>query len=242
MNQKMLEKKLEKLKQLERRIAYYEDRQEIEALMYASETNHNQKHMSGWPDYYALSMPDVSCEIADRGNYVGKEIIENLFHANYQIQRNEGSYLCHWQTTPMIEIAKDRQTAHGVWTSPGAETVVDRDGVPVAVWNFIRYAYDFVRENGKWKLYHYRIIMDIKADYDKGWTKDYFKWTYMGKMPGASEEPPSFNVCYSPAGYLQRVIPTCPEPYETWTDETWFFREEPECNQTKRKKGGTQDD
>ena len=223
-----LQAKLRRLEELEARIDRYEDRQQIERLMYRSEVNHNQKNMHRWPRFYALETPGVAMEIADRGHCVGPEKIRNIFESGYQIQINEGSYLNHWQTTPMIEIGSDGKTAHGVWLSLGAETVVNKEGVPVAVWNFIRYASDFVKEDGEWKFLNYRIIMDIKCDFDKGWTKDYYHWCYMGKMPGASDEPPLWNHCYMPANYLQAVIPTCPEPFETHKNENWIFAEEPE--------------
>ena len=236
MDRETLQAKLEKLEELERRIGYYEDREEIERLMFRSEVNHNQKNMHRWPMFYALERQDVSLEIADRGHCIGAESIRGIFESGYQIQINEGSYLMHWQTTPMIEISADRQTAHGVWVSPGAETVVNKEGVPVAVWNFIRYAADFCRENGEWKFLSYRIIMDSKSDFDKGWTKDFYRWCYMGKMPGATDEPPMWNRCYMPAGYEQHVIPTCPEPFDHHEGENWIFREEPEY--AREKKGG----
>lgn len=226
MTEDVLKEKLKRLEDLERRINYYEDRQQIERLMYRSEVNHNQKNMHRWPMFYALERKDVSMEIADRGHCIGAKSIQNIFESGYQIQVNEGSYLNHWQTTPMIEIAEDGKTAHGVWLSPGAETVVNKEGVPVAVWNFIRYAADFCKVDGEWKFLSYRIIMDLKADFDKGWTKDYYHWCYMGKMPGATAENPMWNRCYVPAGYLQYVIPSCPEPFESHKDENWIFSEE----------------
>lgn len=237
MDEKTLQEKLEKLEDLERRIQYYEDRQKIEQLMFRYAVNHNQKNMHRTSRFYAFSQEDAAIEIADRGNYVGEKNVRQLFEGNYQIQINEGSYLLHWQTTPMIEIAADGQTAHGVWLSLGAETVVNKQGVPVPVWNFIRWVVDFFKEEGEWKFYHYRVFMDQKSDFDKGWTKDFFHWDFMGKMPGASDDPPSCNYPYSPGGYVQHVVPSCPEPYETWTDETWFFSEEPSLNKTKKKKG-----
>lgn len=235
MDEKTLLEKLKKLEDLERRINYYEDRQQIENLMYRYDVNHNQKNMHRTPRFYAFSQPDASIEVADRGNYIGEKNVRQLFEGNYQIQINEGSYLMHFETTPMIEIAKDGKTAKAVWLGPGAETVVNKKGVPVPVWNFIKWVIDFYKEDGEWKFYHYCINMDLKSDYDKGWIGDYYRWCYMGKMPGAAPEKPTCNNCYSPAGYLQYVIPTCPEPYDTWTDSSWVFREEPEMDNKKRK-------
>ena len=237
MDKKRLEEKLEKLQELERRLSYYEERQKIERLMFTYSMNHNQKNMHRTPRLYAFGQEDVSIEIADRGRYLGEVNVRQLFEGNYQIQRNEGSYLMHWQTTPMIEIGKDGKTAVAHWTSPGAETVVNKEGVPVAVWNFIHFCVDFCKEDGKWKFWHYRIIMDMKSDYDKGWNRDYYRWDYMGKMQGACEEAPIWNNCYAPSGYLQYVIPTCPRPYSSYTDDGWIFAEEPEMEY--RKKGKT---
>lgn len=237
MERKRLEEKLERIEALERRITFYEDRQQIENLLLRYALNHNQKNMHRTSRFYAFSQPDATIEIAERGSFVGEENVRMVFEGNYQIQINEGSYLMHWFTTPMIEIARDGRTAKGTWLAPGAETVVSKEGKLVAVWNFIRWAIDFYKEDGEWKFYHYRVFGDLKCDYDKGWTKDFYKWLYMGKMTGAENTLPTWNQPYNTGGFLQYAIPACPKPYDTWTDETWIFDEHPEQNRTREKRG-----
>jgi len=230
------EKQMEtKLADLERRIQRYEDRHEIEMLMGRYDLNHNQKNMHKTIQFYALKQPDVSVEIADRGCYVGEENVRKLFESNYQIQINNGSYLMHWLCSPMIEVAGDGKTAKGVWLAPGAEVVVQKDGEGQAVWNFIRWAIDFIKEDGEWKFWHYRVFCDIKCDYEKGWCKDFFKWNYMGKMPGATDDAPIYHNPVSPT-FIQEAIPACPQPYETWTDESWIFANEPQMYHPKNSK------
>lgn len=226
MEQQALEKRLAAL---ERQVARIEDRHQIEILMGHYAVNHNQKNMHNTPRFYALSMPDVSVEIADRGRYEGEKNVRQLFEANYQIEDLKGNFLTHWLTTRMLEVAGDGQTARGVWWSPGAEAIV-KDGTPQAVWSFITYAIDFIKENGVWKFWHFRVFNVVKCDYEKGWCRDYTDWLTMGKMEGAAPEPPFYDNPYSPTA-IQEAIPACPEPYDTWTDTSWVFANQPDYYQ-----------
>lgn len=223
-----LENRLAKLEALKKRMQQYEDRHEIQRLLYMYGLNHSQKNMHKTVQFYDFDQKDASIEIADRGNFVGEKNVRMVFEGDYQIQMNQGNMLMHWQMSPMIEVAKDGKTARGILNSLGSETIM-KDGKPIAVWNFINWAVDFIKDkNGQWKFWHYRVLMDMKCDFDKGWIRDFYKWDYMGKMKGATTDLPMWNNCYSPGGYLQRTIPACPRPYETWDNEKWIFEEEPD--------------
>lgn len=204
-----------------------QDRHEIENLMGEYHVNHNQKNMAKSLQFYALKQPDVFIEIGDIGKFVGEKNLRKLFEENYQIKDNRGNMLLHWLCSPMIEVAADGQTAKGLWASPGAESIVMADGTHQALWNFIQYAVDFIKEDDAWKIWHMYVFVTVKCDYEKGWCRDYEKWLYKGKYPGSNDDPVTWNNVYSPS-FIQEAVPAGPKPYETFTDDSWIFDNEPE--------------
>jgi len=73
-------------------------------------------------------------------------------------------YIMHTQETPVIEIAGDGKTAKGLWYSIGmaARGSVDKTGKTSISTSYMweKYACDFIKENGKWKMWHFVNIMD----------------------------------------------------------------------------------
>jgi hypothetical protein len=57
----------------------------------------------------------------------------------------------HTLTILVVEIAEDGLTAKGVWISPGHETFPVGDKLK-DYWSWGRYAVDFRKEDGKWKI------------------------------------------------------------------------------------------
>ena len=58
----------------------------------------------------------------------------------------------HCMTTPIIEVAKDGETAKGLWLMYGAETMKKEDGKVSAYWAAGQFAMDFIKEDGEWKI------------------------------------------------------------------------------------------
>lgn len=222
----MTQQELEnKIIYLEKQVIEMQDRHAIEMLMGDYHIRHIQKNMSTdiLPKYFALSMPDVLLEIGDIGKFVGAANIRNLYQNDYHNQVFKGKMLIHWLTSQMIEVAKDGKTAKGVWQSPGAEAEICEDGTRQALWNFIIYACDFIKENGQWRIWHMYVFNIIKCDYQKGWCNDYYnKWVYKGKYNGADDSAPTWHHPYSPT-YVQQDFPAGPKPYDTFTDDSWMF-------------------
>lgn len=92
--------------------------------------------------FFALDEPKVSVEVGDRGVYVGKAALETLFKQQFGSAALKGNLLFPFLTTPMIEIAKDGQSAKGVWRSPSVQSVMPKDGKGEAtpIWLFGAYA------------------------------------------------------------------------------------------------------
>jgi hypothetical protein len=80
-----------------------------------------------------------------------------------------GSIIMHTLTTPIIEVAGDGKTAKGMWYSPGQVTEIGPDGKPMAMWMWEKYGADFVKEDGKWKLWHIHVYTDFAVPPGKSW-------------------------------------------------------------------------
>jgi len=73
-------------------------------------------------------------------------------------------YVMHTQETPVIEVAGDGKTAKGLWYSIGQSVRgrIDASGnTSVGTgWMWEKYGVDFIKENGKWKIWHLINLMD----------------------------------------------------------------------------------
>ena len=75
-----------------------------------------------------------------------------------------GAFVWHPVTTGVIEVAGDRQTAKGVWYTPGAGGHASADGRKSLDWMWEKYGVDFIREDGHWKVWHMKVYTDWSGD------------------------------------------------------------------------------
>jgi hypothetical protein len=136
----------------------------------------------------------------NNGYYLGRESVENYYGQKNEDRRKEtlemmsritpglenveenegvGDLVMHTLTTPIIEVAKDRETAQGVWMSVGLASRVGQDGKSEYVEFWERFAVDFVRENGQWKIWHFQIHSDVMFTIPES----------MWGMPGMTPQP-----------------------------------------------------
>ena len=126
-----------------------------------------------------------------------------------------------------IEIAKDGGTAKGVWYTVGLSAEPDENGVPRGGLYTGRAAVEFIKEDGQWKIWHYRTSPD-------------FSWLIpqeqllAGTGPCADVHPdpehPAPNLKLKPlaggeqwsAFKVPAAAPQTVAPYETWTPEDSF--------------------
>lgn len=73
----------------------------------------------------------------------------------------------HSMLTPVIEIAGDGKTAKGVWDSmqPGANNGESSN------WGWTKYAVDFVKEDGVWKIWHMQTYSVFSTPWEKSITE-----------------------------------------------------------------------
>ena len=107
-----------------------------------------------------------------------------------------GEFAMHTSTTPIIEVAGDGKTAKGVWYSPGIGLMPHVSGKSVEVGGIFfweKYAGDFVKENGAWKIWHLGMYYDFAPSLPTSMTSSLGNGVPSGQ-PGASGGiPPGDN-------------------------------------------------
>jgi hypothetical protein len=101
--------------------------------------------------------------------------------------RPVGKLLLHYTTTPVIEVSEDGTSAKGLWIMAGTESgLTDPEvakGVPEWVfsggevdgkrvwahWVWCKYGVDFIKQDGQWRIWHFRCYEIARAPFDKDW-------------------------------------------------------------------------
>ncbi|HEY6741317.1 MAG TPA: nuclear transport factor 2 family protein [Lapillicoccus sp.] len=160
-----------------------------------------------------------------------------------------GKLILHYTTTPVIEVAEDGETAKGVWIMAGSESGLTDPEVakespdymysPAEVqgkkvwahWVWCKYALDFLRQDGEWKIWKFRCYELARAPFEENWISfaeknehafalDLMYFGDDGKavfMPPADEPVPTAYHPYHPST-RQTLEPEPPAPHEHFTD------------------------
>jgi hypothetical protein len=240
-----LEQRVAQLEQENERLQRVRDAQEIQNVFSLHEYYHNAaRHADEMDAIWAKNQPDLAMEEAVlNGRYVGPEAVRCYYvdffrsfdKVNLEAVRRIypdvkvaadatlpfGVQLMHTLTTPVIEVAGDRETAKAVWISPGLVTA-PAGGKLQAFWHWDRYAIDFIREDGAWKIWHFWVGKEFSTPYERSWVDDYFQ------APGIKlEDVPGFPKPNAPSvttyhGYSPfeppKLVPRPPEPYRTFSE------------------------
>jgi len=206
---KMLQKEIQRLKDL----------LEVQEVMSRDMHLHTANlHKECWEKLFTHKAPDVSAEIASGGRVEGQEAVKNLYCdlLPRSVKNPVGFMFVHSLDTPSIQIAGDGKTAKGVWFSPGHETIND-NGKIQALWCWSYFGTDFIKEDGKWKMWHYHCYAMFKTPFEKSWVE-----SSPEPVPPAEEEsftfqnkPSTYYNPYTPTS-IRELIPAPPEPYETF--------------------------
>lgn len=178
---------------------------------------------------YALKTPGVSAEVANGGVYLG-EGIRRMFvrPPGMESFSMKGGLFTHPLTTPVIEVAGDGKTAKGIWISPGYETGAGDPETkkPMACFVYTKYGVDFVKEDGKWKVWHYHVFRVFMTPWNIPFTEEWDKNVREKEMEKFAagmkpDLPTSYDHPYS-MDTEPEMVPAPPEPYETF-DETFSY-------------------
>ncbi len=126
-------------------------------------------------------------------------------------------------STPLVEIAGDGQTAQGVWYSIAQETTGRAGGKSTAIWRGEKLAADFVKEPAGWKLWH----LVISTDYTNlaGTPHETQPLEYApGDDPRQQEfgSPTIPMLTHDSRLHWADNYPPEPQPYETWSEEIGY--------------------
>jgi hypothetical protein len=205
----------------------------------------NLMSLHAW--YHAASMNDVEmAEIWSKrddivwaqnsGYWIGPKSIKEYYGKTVKRDTTKGSFVWHTITTPVVEVAADRQTAKGVWYTPGVVGAY-KNGKGDFQWMFEKYGVDFVLEDGVWKIWHMHVYTDTA-------------WPVGGEIavmkggPGGASAPKAEKsgkeAASAPAPQMKApdkaginykelspdteivLVPRPPVPYKTWS-ETWSY-------------------
>jgi len=200
--------------------------------------------------------PGMSAQYSNLGVYTSYDSIM-AYHSGRP--NPVGKLIFHYTTTPSIEIAGDRNTAKGIWIAAGVESGLmspaqaasspaylfersEADGTNVhgkrvwAHWVQMKYGVDFIRQDGQWKIWHFRCYEVSRARFDKNWismaaemqdsasnAKFNADLMYLGEdgkpvfMPKVDSPPKTLAYPYRPDGSMT-LEPRPPVPYRTFAD------------------------
>lgn len=202
--------------------------------------------------FIAKTTPGSSFEIGLRGVYEGVDGAKRIFidvERNFEKSHKEGmqkkypdlefptDHTGMLETTltgtPVIEIAKDGQTARGIWMSLMAVGKTHReDPKPQALWIWWKTAIDFTKEDGEWKIWHYVANPMFATPYGTDWVENSLTLPPVPKPgvvvgeggdhdAGPDRAPTklydSYRITREP-----RLLPAPPEPYDTFDESSQY--------------------
>lgn len=129
-------------------------------------------------ELFAQHTPDTRLEMV-WGVYDGIEGVKRCYYEDHK-NPGAGHMIIHTMTSQVIEVAGDGKTAKGAWISPGLST-----NVGSAEWSWCKYGVDFIKEDGKWKIWHFHVYGIFMTDYNTPWTE-----STSGNQGGGAEGPP----------------------------------------------------
>ena len=237
----------QRLEQYERRVARAEARGEVENLfstyMYLHNAFQDEEIIDLW---VAPDTPGVHAQYSNLGVY-------NTWGSVTEYHRNRpapaGKLILHYVTNPVIEVAQDGETAKGLWMMTGLESgLTDAEvagNVPDfffepgevlgkkvwAHWVWCAYGLDFLKQDGVWKIWHFRCFEVARATHSRNWIEFasldaasfdldlmYFGEDGRPKFMPKPDAPSTHNAeRYSPTR-SQELNPRPPVPYRTFSE------------------------
>ena len=166
----------------EQLVTLWEDRRAVQNLMGIFSGHYLLKEEQSIVSDLFASRDDL-CLTVNSGYYVGRQAVEGYYAAIHEKnllttrlimakypeafagKTPEEAYGCGLLNykpldTPVIEIARDRQTARGIWTCRNSYSELTTGG-PAAYYEWGWVAADFLREGDAWKLWHLMIVNDV---------------------------------------------------------------------------------
>jgi hypothetical protein len=93
--------------------------------------------------------------------YANRKDVYKFYAEGVKKMDKRGALWYHMLATPVIVVAGDGQTAKAVWQSFG-----NVSGTNMAQWTEEKYGMDFIKEDGKWKIWHLRTYVEFYTNVD----------------------------------------------------------------------------
>ena len=204
------------------------------------------QHQRELDELFAKTRPDMSFG-TNAGYWVGYESIKRAYVDWFKVQaaqdlaalsrrhpkiKNEpanllsGTSMMHTITTPLIVIADDGLTAKGLFYSPGQVTQTPL-GQPTAGWMWERYAIDFIKDGGAWRIWHFNVFTDFSVAPGGDWTKQSVGANIVVQpgevLPWEDPNAPKFDIpveTYKSYGIdvVRGENPRIPVPYRSFSE------------------------
>jgi hypothetical protein len=170
--------------------------------------------------------PGIRAIYTNTGEYTDYDSVMQ-YHANRPSPK--GKLILHLSTTPVIEVARDGQTAKGTWIMAGIESgLTDAeqakkqpehlfspqiiDGKRVwAHWIWCKYALDFLYQDGQWKILTFRCYEIARAPFEENWIS----------FASKNMEAFALDIAYFGEGGQMVLMPEPDAPVKT---EHWPYR------------------
>lgn len=236
-----LKKELKDLRLLAQRAS---DRGQVENLfstyMYYHNAFQDERIIPLW---VKKGTPGIHAQYTNAGIY---NTYESVIRYHQGRPTPTGKLILHYTTTPVIEVAGDGETAKGVWIMAGCESGLttpeeaakmpdymfspkEVQGKKVwAHWVWCKYAVDFLKQDGEWKIWKFRCFELSRAPFEENWISFAEKNTeafeldlmYFGDDGKPVFMPPADKPAEKPyypyrTDSKQTLEPEPPLPYET---------------------------
>ncbi len=167
------------------------------------------------------------------GPYEGRKGVKEFFEDQELMNKLPGLLIEHYAICPVIHVAKDGKTAKGIFFSPGINVSGFNN---TQIWDWGKYGCDYIKENGKWKIWHLCFFRAFGASWEKGPLYVEGSGRYFGNLgsekmikalgkaigPGKPDAKPfsgpfKDHKMFDPKG-MNNPLPEPAEPYDTWKE------------------------
>ncbi|KAK8087593.1 hypothetical protein PG997_002554 [Apiospora hydei] len=155
------------------------------------------------PLWVARGTPGIRAQYTNVGVYTDYDSVM-AYHTGRPAPA--GKLILHQTTTPAIEVAEDGETAKGFWLMAGLESGLTEAGNVGAMpedlwahWVWCQYALDFLKQDGEWKIWHFRCLEVSRAPFSENWIT--FADKNQVAFEKASLDPDPQTKCFNSGGH-----------------------------------------
>lgn len=219
---------MEEIKKTAYKRVYYmanEMREEELADLWVSGEDLKKTASFGKNTGYYVGMDEIKKYYVDRHIAIRMAELSEIAAVNPEIANIEenlhiGCLVNHPISTGLVEIAGDGKTAKALFYSIAQETTALADGTAEALWMPGKVAYDFVKEDGQWKIWHVVESNDLYEEAGKDYSKQEVYHNYETNPIDIEFGTPTIPVLTHNTDFnWWDNYPFPPKAYETWSDD-----------------------